>query len=504
MTSSTDLDEFRNQWKQEVVQRAKKSVPLPADSPFATPPSSPPLKPTTTGAKELEEESSIVVAVDHSCTNSNDDDHRGPDTEAAVEQGAASPSLAIDMYRMAMDMERKGQLGQALLHYRRAFKLDPDVDRAYRKLEMLSTSLSSLSPFVAESVTRAATVAGGATPHHHLQQQQQQQQQYLYRQCDPLVAAATADGSDIRTLLGYPHHEYPLSTTLTRESVLSKEQGGPGTSSSSTSIVIDPLNALIREFSQQDLAYIPIVDYKPVAIAKLPDEMLVHVLGHLVLYSIATMPTFALVCKRFFLATRSASLWRHACEHMFRAPGMTLVQSRYYQAEFVNTLYDGYWLKMFIERPRLRYDGVYISVCQYIRPGTSESAWTQPVHLVTYYRYLRFFPDGSIVKYLSTDEPADVIRLLTPEFARRQVFHGRFCLDDDSGQVAVDMRDKTRPRDRFQMMLYIKGTSRGRHNKLGWLSYTSKKDGREDGTTYDLKLMRPYFFSVVRSYRKQV
>ena len=96
-----------------------------------------------------------------------------------------------------------------------------------------------------------------------------------------------------------------------------------------------------------------------------------------------------------------------------------------------------------------------------------------------------------------------MIRLLTPEFSRRQVFHGKFCLDDDNGQVAVEMRDKTRPRDRFNMLLYIKSTSRGRHNKLGWLSYTSKKDNREDTTTYDFNLMRPYFFSVVRSYRKQ-
>ena len=97
------------------------------------------------------------------------------------------------------------------------------------------------------------------------------------------------------------------------------------------------------------------------------DEILVQILGHLVLHSVSTMPIFALVCKRFFLATRSASLWRHACEHIFRAPSMTLNQSRLYQTEFVKTLYDGYWLRMFIERPRLRYDGVYISVCQYIR-----------------------------------------------------------------------------------------------------------------------------------------
>ncbi|KAI9250150.1 hypothetical protein BDA99DRAFT_522987 [Phascolomyces articulosus] len=449
MDGPSELDEFREQWKQE-VHRAK-SVPLPADSPFATPPSSPPLKPTT-------KKEELVVLAD----NMNKED----DTSTS-----SASTVAIDVYRLAIEMERKGQLGQALLHYRKAFKLDPDIDKTYRQLELVEQ----------------AAVAAAANNNNNNNNNTLCSSSFNYpRQCDPLVAAATADGRDIRALLGHSHHEYTPSTVVTGKS-------------------IDPLDSLIREFIQQDLSYIPKVDYKPISIAKLPDEMLVQVLGHLVVYSISSMPAFALVCKRFFLATRSASLWRHACEHVFRAPTMSLEQSRQYQAEFVRTLYDGYWLRMFIERPRLRFDGVYISVCQYIRPGRSETAWTQPVHLVTYYRYLRFFPDGRIIKYLSTDEPTDVVRLLTPDFSRRQVFHGRFSLEDESGgQVAIDMRDKTRPRDRFQMMLFIKSTSRGRHNKLGWLSYSSKKDGREEGTTYDLNMMRPYFFSVVRSYRKQL
>ena len=105
-----------------------------------------------------------------------------------------------------------------------------------------------------------------------------------------------------------------------------------------------------------------------------------------------------------------------------------------------------------------------------------------------------------MVKYLSTDPPADVVRLLTRDFSRRQVFRGNFRMEG-SGEVLVEMRDQTRPRDRFEMALTIKSTSRGRHNKMGWVSYVSQKDGREDVTTYDLNSMRPYFFSVVRHYR---
>ena len=81
-----------------------------------------------------------------------------------------------------------------------------------------------------------------------------------------MVAAATADGSDIRTLLGHPHHEddnqpliIPNYTTVNGKAV-------------------DPLDSLIREFIQQDLTYIPIIDYKTVAITKLPGKLWLYIL----------------------------------------------------------------------------------------------------------------------------------------------------------------------------------------------------------------------------------
>lgn len=177
---------------------------------------------------------------------------------------------------------------------------------------------------------------------------------------------------------------------------------------------------------------------------------------------------------------------------------MSVAESRLHQSHHVKA-YGGHWMRMFIERPRIRYDGIYISTCHYIRPGSSENTWNQPVHLVTYYRYLRFFPDGTILKYLSTDEPAHVVKLLTPEFTRRQVFRGRF--EQREGQVFIDMIDRSRPREHFRMALTIKSTHRGRHNKLAWIEYASATQGADAETLYDLKLMKPYFFSVVRSYK---
>lgn len=46
--------------------------------------------------------------------------------------------------------------------------------------------------------------------------------------------------------------------------------------------------------------------------------------------------------------------------------------------------------------------GVYISRAAYIRQGEqSLDTFYSPWHLVEYYRYIRFFPDGSFVMILS-------------------------------------------------------------------------------------------------------
>ncbi len=49
---------------------------------------------------------------------------------------------------------------------------------------------------------------------------------------------------------------------------------------------------------------------------------------------------------------------------------------------------------MFLQRCHLRFDGVYVSRNTYIRTGIVEWKIRNPCHLVAYYRYYRFMPDG--------------------------------------------------------------------------------------------------------------
>jgi F-box protein 9 len=64
------------------------------------------------------------------------------------------------------------------------------------------------------------------------------------------------------------------------------------------------------------------------------------------------------------------------------------------------------WREMYLERPRLNFDGVYISKASYARAGEySLDSFYSPWHLVEYYRYLRFFSNGTVLFLTSPDEP---------------------------------------------------------------------------------------------------
>lgn len=71
---------------------------------------------------------------------------------------------------------------------------------------------------------------------------------------------------------------------------------------------------------------------------------------------------------------------------------------------------------MYLNRPRLNLDGVYISKASYARAGEqSLDNFYRPWHLVEYYRYLRFFPDQTVLFLTSPDEPKlTVSKLKTP------------------------------------------------------------------------------------------
>src|SRR5215471_1395307 len=104
------------------------------------------------------------------------------------------------------------------------------------------------------------------------------------------------------------------------------------------------------------------------------------------------------------------------------------------------------------------------------RPGVDENAFHNPVHLVTYFRYLRFFRDGRCIKYLCTDEPSAVVKSVvwSPHSSTHSASHHRgpihphkgfmqgFYEISPAGDVHIIVKDAHRPCETFFMHLALR------------------------------------------------
>lgn len=128
---------------------------------------------------------------------------------------------------------------------------------------------------------------------------------------------------------------------------------------------------------------------------------------------------FGSTCKGYFLCSRDSEIWRLACARAWGINCGTLKSNNY-----------GSWRDMFIHRPRLKFNGCYISKTTYIRHGENsfQDQFYRPWHLVEYYRYLRFFPDGLVLMLTTADEPAQCVPQLkhrTPKHSNILAGHYR-------------------------------------------------------------------------------
>ena len=310
-------------------------------------------------------------------------------------------------------------------------------------------------------------------------------------------------------------------------------------------------------------------------LATLPEEILIHILTTLAITDIAAFARMARVCKRLaYLVLSEESIWKRiamgpefgftamhydfACDiegfsleandEIARYLGTydselddeltTPPPSRREQAavlstlseELLRTTYKNSWRQMFRLRPRLRFNGCYISTVNYPRPGansTNTLTWGAPVHIVTYFRYLRFFRDGTAISLLSVSEPADVVHHLTkenlhdrhasstlPSSVMKDALRGRWRLtgpassvpDPSTGQPEVEgdvviETDGSVAKYTFKMVMTLAHAGKGaRNNKLAWKWFGSYNRLTDDWGEFGLKNDRAFYWSRVRSY----
>lgn len=559
---SEELENFRKQWKEEVTARAKGT---PGKWERSTRPSDP--AKSTAGRGEppkatrrlpqysrLDDER-VARAEDeasgdgephtyHDLEDKDEARRLGSEGEGTHPSVAASkkPSSALEHYERAVEREEQGNLGDSVSLYRKAYRLDAGVDRIYRNKHFPPTSTTS-KPTNPNPSNAPVTVPG--TAHHSL---------------DGPPASTPSISQLIASFAGHSIPPVPPET----------------------------------EHSPQP----------PCPISTVPSELLIGILFYLAIADVASFSRLSLVCKHLaYLVATEDSIWQHIClgpKYGFagmhydwacsisgaaqapdeldpsfnmldgslpdpnpeqntdttlpnlsdlsltsRPPTLTFPLSPTYPSHRT----------MFRTRPRLRFNGCYISTVNYIRPGSStpsQVSWNTPVHIVTYYRYLRFFRDGSCVSLLTTSEPLDVVHhlckanlpaersgeerarggtsLLPPMSIMQHALRGRWKLSPPSdpqpssvfagdaatttineaaqqqepeGILTVETEGIDPGKYNYIMSLSVRSAGRAsgtRNNKLAWKGFWSYNKLTDDWAEFGLRNDRAFFWSRVGSY----
>ncbi|OJJ31079.1 hypothetical protein ASPWEDRAFT_72081 [Aspergillus wentii DTO 134E9] len=372
MEDNAELESFRRQWREEVARRRTQDrahTSQADNSAFSStrPQQAPPSHFEVANPKEEEDEE-------------DEQEEHGPtpfDQSEIVHQvgqlsldgdGAKTskkePKSALEHFERAVEKEEEGSLGDSLQHYRKAYRLDSDIDKTYRNKHF------------AAAWKKPAQSSNTSTKGHSAAQQSQ----------DKPVNLPTAE-----LIASFAHLPIPQAEPLI-------ENTPP----------------------------------PPCPIANVPSDVIVEVLKHVALMDPASFARVSLVCKRLaYHFAHEQHIWKRLCQgsqfgfkamhysfacDVFGVPEYTL-GPRYALFPF-----DGpakipkplsLWSQVFQTFPRIRFTGIYISTVNYTRPGDASAyqniSWNSPIHIVTYYRYLRFYPDGSVISLLTTTPPKEVV-----------------------------------------------------------------------------------------------
>lgn len=326
------------------------------------------------------------------------------------------------------------------------------------------------------------------------------------------------------------------------------------------------LQSLLNDFSNLSIqGEAPPTDLSPplpCPIATTPEEILVEILLHLATKDVASFARLSQVCKRLaYLVTTEERVWKRIAlghEYGFAAMRYTFAcqidgkplgddgeggyilgsdtdsdteeplpppSPAQLTSALIPSIYPTYRL-LFRLRPRLRFNGCYISTVNYTRPGASSPtavSWNTPIHIVTYYRYLRFLRNGTCISLLTTSEPADVVPYLSmenmhknhgalPSAPMKDALLGRWRLTgptipgaeegEKEGGLMIETAGVT-PKYIYKMVLSLNSAGRGaRNNKLAWQGYWSYNRLTDDWAEFGLKNYRPFYWSRVKSYGK--
>ncbi|KAF7430901.1 hypothetical protein PC9H_006616 [Pleurotus ostreatus] len=477
-----ELARFREQWKAEVRRNIQKPKAETSATTAATAPQ--PTSPLPIRVQPRVRPANHVVGSSQPGPSSETISGLPATRPALTAQASSALFSAVRVYRNAVQCESRGELDEAMVLYRQAFRMDPNVDRAYDKEERLATVLARPVEANAEQMTEGVAVEA--------------------------VSLALSK----------------LSLTLRKG-----ESGGN---------LVGLLAGIVKAFPS-DLTFAPEDEKLPVFFSDLPDEVLLLIVHKM---DNTTIGRFSQVCRKACLLALDPGRWRDLVVSTYKPPQISSL------TELVPILerHGHDYRRVYIEQPRVRLDGLYIAVCHYVRPGLSENHWVNISHLITYNRYLRFFPDGRVLSLLVNEEytPQQMIPLLKYNSRMKGLLVGEWALEGTTiqlsnlidsqsvpsnfipldGEIPAALLDdhavtstlkpskrhhahetthastaREAPRYVFSMTLSLRSRPvNGKWNKLDIVDYSTVNVETGDVQPVALKQERPFWFSKVRSY----
>ena len=236
----------------------------------------------------------------------------------------------------------------------------------------------------------------------------------------------------------------------------------------------------------------------------LPDDILLEIVGHVLKASGESWVNLSLTCSKF----------NELCFHNsapFKEFERLIYGKQVYDNELLtlngeNTveqlkeiLWGSDYERMLREFPYIKFEGVYISVVNCMRYGANEGgsfSLSNPVQMITYFRYYRFYEDGKVLRLCTTDEPSRVVR----DFHRENnIRHSSLCdwklfVDGETNYVTIR---RVTPKYTFVEKLTIRNQGHKRHYRLKWISSTVE-DMEGNLSHCSLKNEKPFFFSGVK------
>ncbi|XP_070533439.1 F-box only protein 9-like [Ptychodera flava] len=250
-------------------------------------------------------------------------------------------------------------------------------------------------------------------------------------------------------------------------------------------------------------------------ISALPVEVLMYILRWVVSTELdmRSLEQVSLVCRGFFACARDPEIWKIACTRVW---GINCHLTKEYKT----------WRSMFIDRPHLKCNGVYISKASYIRHGEqSLDSFYRPWHTVEYYRYIRVFPDGEIQMLTSPETPYTIIPKLRTKYSKLSgVLSGHYRIVKDKifavlNKTDIKIYDRSVRRYRrqksnvpleteqtFHVEMIVHNVRGIPQAKLSWDHYSCHTLYRSTNQTstaefeLDINKYPPFYFSRVKSY----